>query len=629
MKHSLLTLLAALGTLALGACVADTDGDDGQDLTPGSELISFGAVLKRVATADTRMNGTTFTAGDQVSLYAVPAAAQGGLTGRRYVSNLRLVHNGDGMLVPDRSVFWPEDGSALSFTAIHPYQAQGIAEGQHAVTHTVAADQRTADAWTQSDLLVAVRPAVDPQQTAVQLSFAHYFARLLITLTPPAGTTAAELAAASPTVLATGFATTATLNVDALTLGDASAVADIIPHGSWSAAEGLVTGVQLLVPPQAIGPGQTLQMEWAGRVYTVPMPSVTLDAGTQRTLTVQCSAYAGSTLSGVAGEVEPWTDGEPVESGSTLGLTAIHPAVLGFADTGVYRVIREGLPVAEICREWVDLLGCTATTVYPVGSDGLTDLTQGLIVGVAQGGPAVCGSTISWQGSQATLTEPAALPAVEAFWVDAEGRLTLSAPEDPLPCNVVAHYMTDVRGTDVTRYGVQKLGRTFWAWRPLCTLRKADGSALTVAATGADPDPAVPRAYLLSGTADSPVATAYTLAALEGLIPQSSDWRMALRADYEDAIAAVTDHANLKQGTWQKVDGKADWTRSTGAAAVGFLPYGCINAAGELTNAGKGCYYWAVTDGSAVFNAASNKERALVQASSGTERAYQVRLVRK
>ena len=154
MKH-IAPLLAALASAALIGCTASA-GD-----TPSAD----GPI--RIAPFITRVSGPNFDPGDCIGLTVE-------LPGSRYADNAPLTYDGKVFSSPD--LIWYNDLHETStLYAYYPYQAEATP-----ARFTVRTDQRNAADYGASDLLAAVREAVTPAETAIDMRFDHLLSRLVV-----------------------------------------------------------------------------------------------------------------------------------------------------------------------------------------------------------------------------------------------------------------------------------------------------------------------------------------------------------------------------------------------------------------------------------------------------------------
>lgn len=125
---------------------------------------------------------TPFNSGD-VWLWAKKS------NGTEYIKAWHLNANGSGGFTSSSGEkYWPNDGSRLTFYALHGNLNTTISENTTSwdeltsLTHTVKSDQSTESARNSSDLLYAKEESVASNTTPVNLTFDHVLSKLCITL---------------------------------------------------------------------------------------------------------------------------------------------------------------------------------------------------------------------------------------------------------------------------------------------------------------------------------------------------------------------------------------------------------------------------------------------------------------
>lgn len=136
-----------------------------------------------------------------------------------YVSAWELTADGDGALTGTRKDY-PNNGHAVNVYALHGSFGSAITAGTTtfptaALTHSVAANQGTAAAFAQGDLLWATGANLARQVAAHALTFSHLLSKIEVYLVAGSGTTDDELETAGVTILNTIPSATVTLSKSA------------------------------------------------------------------------------------------------------------------------------------------------------------------------------------------------------------------------------------------------------------------------------------------------------------------------------------------------------------------------------------------------------------------------------
>lgn len=569
-----------------GACSGENNViNEKSDLIP----ITFSGTLL----TQTKVNATSFETGDVVGLYAT--LSPGTLKDKRYIDNLKLTFGSGSNFIPAKTVFYPEGDVTLDFVCYHPYQENGVEEGNDMLSVSVQVDQRTEENLSQSDFLLAKRNSVESSMEAVELNFAHKFSKLKIVLVPGEGEDLEEILANDPQVVLTGTYTQADYHLADESVGGLKAVADILPYGSWSIdGERLIGKEAIILPQELTAEGQNILLEWNGRVYTCSMPMVSMEAGTQCEIVVTATQSGNETLTGIAGTITDWTETEGGATDNMADNVAIHTAALSFGVSEVYRVYCEGRPVADICREYLksDALTSRAIVAYPlVVETELPDLANGIVLQLLDTEDALCGGVLRWDVEANSFTyEPGDKPAVERFYVKADGTLDLVSAEGAVACNIVALTIRDVREKVMQTYPVVKVGTQYWMKEDLRATTYRDGTPLALLE-----DLGVGAGYFKPADYDYFFYNGEAVLAGE-LSPEG--WTLPTEQDWDTLKGYVGDDAALlKAGEWGLAVGEMGEVQS-GNNLTGFSVY--ANGTwldGKHNNDGNLNGYWSMENG--------------------------------
>ena len=182
---------------------------------------------------------------------------------------------------------------------------------------------------------------------------------------------------------------------------------DIIPYGTWSIKNGKLIGKEIIIIPQDIKSDiQSFVMDWNGQLYTCPMPELTMTENTQCDLDIAAMQTTSHILTGITGNIEDWTSVEGKETDNSGKTTAIHIAALSFTQSNVYKVYSSGKPIVEICKEYLrsDNISSQAITIYPIGADEQSDLTNGTVLQLLDDEREINGGKISWNTEDNSFT---------------------------------------------------------------------------------------------------------------------------------------------------------------------------------------------------------------------------------
>ena len=299
---------------------------------------------------------------------------------------------------------------------------------------------------------------------------------------------------------------------------------------------------------------------------------------------------AGESLTGVIASIKEWGASEQGDSENEYDITAIHTASLSFKTSGVYRVYRQGKPVAEICREYLhtpadDAINSKAIVVYPVSDNGRTDLNNGTVLQLPDKTAATHGGKVSWNETDNSLAYTGGHSGpIEKFYIDGDLKIVTEKPDKALTVNVSSYTIRDIRNGILQSYPIVKIGTQYWMREDLQTAYYNDSKNIPIQKILGTGDRcfqySVPGFLLYNGEA---VLTG-KLAPLDWRIPSDNDWNRL--KEYIAGNASVL----KKAGTWS-----SDTNPATNETGFGIAPKGLLlerDNATTLVNPASSTAYW-------------------------------------
>ena len=541
MKNKFFILIAGLLLLLSGSCINSID----DNIKTGNIPMTFS--VKEISSSSTKVTGNAFDSKDEIGLFAT--FTNTGLSGERYIDNLRLTCDGNANLIPDREIFYPEGNNPLDIVAYYPFETEGIEAGSSLLPISVQSNQSTKDNFSVSDFLIATVNEVKGSDEPIELEFEHKLAKVHLILSPAEDENIDDILEADPHIIATGFKTIAQYNFTSDTFQNPERAVDITPYGEWEKKNGKLQGKEFIVIPQSINSEQALVMEWNGRLYTCPMPEIDMKSNTICEISINAFQATSSTLSTATADIKEWEYQEEAESDTEYDLASIRTASLSFKNSNVYRVYYESKAVAEICKEYLlsdDFsLASQAIVVYPVENEK-TNINQGIVLKLENEEKPIHGGYIEWNKTTNSFTyEEGKSEPIECFYIDQEGEIELEKPDKPANVNVSCYTLRDIRGGKLEIYPIVKIGTQYWmredlratdyrqTLNELNELQELSGEAGYI--TKYD-------SYFYTGEA----IMAHELAPYGWKIPTTEDWEKLNQYIQRDASI-------IKSGTWKKV----------------------------------------------------------------------------
>lgn len=287
---------------------------------------------------------------------------------------------------------------------------------------------------------------------------------------------------ANPRIIATGLKTSADYNLEDGTFSNLTGTQDIIASGEWSVKDNKLTGKEFIIIPQTINDGkQPFIMEWSGRIYSCAIPEVEMSSSTQCIINISAMQSNSNVLSSFAGKIKEWSSLPPIDTDNMEDYTAIHISALSFSLSNVYRIYHEGIPIAEVCKEYLKSASLTSRAViaYPIGENEKTDLSNGVILQLADRKDTICGGRISWNTDDYGFTyTKGEYTGIDKLYIDNNHKLLLDKPENAIKVNVACYTLRDIRKGVSTEYPIVKIGAQYWMGKELHATTYRDGAPL-------------------------------------------------------------------------------------------------------------------------------------------------------
>lgn len=222
--------------------------------------------------------------------------------------NNRITANGIGGFTYRIPMFYPSDGTAVDFYAIHPYSADATLE--NVISFNIQTDQSIEANYLNSDLLFGLRTNSNPQVSAVPLTFYHKLSKLnFIVNTGDASIDLNNLSEIS--VLGTLPQTTINVQNGNIT-GATGTAAPVMAYGEANVTGAIgnqqATGFTAIIVPQTISEASNLfTLNIGGSLYNfTSATSYTFETGKKYTVTIDLTTLVID-LSG--SQIENWADG--------------------------------------------------------------------------------------------------------------------------------------------------------------------------------------------------------------------------------------------------------------------------------------------------------------------------------
>lgn len=405
----------------------------------------------------------------------------------------------------------------------------------------------------------------------MKLEFAHKLVKMKIQIVPNEGETAEELLTSNPSVSVFGFKSEGTYNIQERALTTGSTTATITPHGNWKVEDGNLTGKEFIVMPETeVSMNSYLVIEINGQVNTCKITPKAIEGGTQCNIIIKAS---NNELMGIIGDIKEWVNGEDIDTGSSVENSFIYVPTLSFNTSDIYRVYKNGMPVLDICKEYLYANGADnninsqAIVAYPV-KGYKPDMSNGIVLQLLDMEGNVHGGKAVWNKEENSLTyTPGTKPLIECIYIDQNGELSFSPSDTDVQIIISSYKIRDIRGSEIQIYPIVKIGTQYWMKENLRATKYNNGQDIdlgTMQGTQAqyfkDADN---NSYFYSGY----VLLESNMAPIGWKIPDTEDWNR-LKTYVNDEAAL------LKAGTWKPFNTGDELQPANNRSGFNALPLG-------------------------------------------------------
>lgn len=120
-----------------------------------------------------------------------------------------------------------------------------------------------------------------------------------------------------------------------------------------------------------------------------------------------------------------------------------------------------------------------AVIAYPIGENEKTDLSNGVILQLADRKDTICGGRISWNTDDYGFTyTKGEYTGIDKLYIDNNHKLLLDKPENAIKVNVACYTLRDIRKGVSTEYPIVKIGAQYWMGKELHATTYRDGAPL-------------------------------------------------------------------------------------------------------------------------------------------------------
>ncbi|WP_029906046.1 fimbrillin family protein [Prevotella sp. 10(H)] len=470
--------------------------DDDDDRQPETEYITL---FPKVEHSPARISGNNFDTGDKIGVFVVPYTDEAGtipgdIGTSNYAVNVEHTYNGTSWLTNNGiKIPWPNPERNVDIFSYYPYMDGFGSPDPHAAEFSVQADQRTQAGYTNSDFLWSEVTSVAPTRDPIDLLFSHKLSKVRINVRSIINISDEDFQSAIVSILNLKDKSIIDLSTGRVTVSEQDTRPKIFTYRHSSAALGYSMSAEAIVIPQTVASGSPfirVDFPTTGTRYNYsPTNIIELESGKERTFNITITSTG---ISVAVGEITDWEPSDVIhgEIGKPL------PKVVDLADIDwnqslVYRVYDNGIPLAEISREYVYRTGTVdypAIVVYKIGSDGLPVRTNALIARVYNRNrnmstneydlntANVHGGSVSFNTSNAISSYTAGGRALINKVEITETGISI-ANDNAISILALSPYV--LHDVDNNEYSIVKVSNQYWMSENLKTEHYRDGSDLT------------------------------------------------------------------------------------------------------------------------------------------------------
>ncbi len=612
-------VLLIVETLLNSSCVNEISGYKSDEEKTPIKLSSS------ILDVKTQIAENSFKDNDAIGLFVMTQSKK--ITQSRYVDNIRFSYSSQSGFVADQEIYYPDEDSKCDFMSYYPYKASGIPAESSKMEVAVESNQSTDECFSTSDFIVAQVPDITPSDKPVDLQHNHIFCKLKIVLKNKNGTDINATLTSNPEVSISNLYTQASYDFETNELDLLETEKVMIPHGEWSISGDSLIGKEIILIPQTIKDKPLiLTLKSDEGIYTTTISkNLSLQSGESHEITINYDELTNSISSNLNPTILPWK-GSGNTNITVRGTTNIvSVADLTFQESNVYKVMCNGIQIAEVCKEYLlsDNINAQAIVAYPF-IHGKSDLTNGTVISLLGDAKNVHGGKVTWNTTTNTMSYiPGEEGVLTKFYITPNSQISFTDPA--IPANIATvekDELIDKRGTESIIYPIVKIGTQYWIATNLAATRYNDGEKIANKTDFSTENAGYSKLSTTSSYLfyNAGAISTGKLAPIGWSIPNKQDWNNLKNYLQNNASA-------LKGGT--------SWTTSENAITnlTGFnaIATGIFNPtygySGDLTG------YWTIGDSEttvaekAIFLKYSTND--IVEGKTSATCGYSVRCIRK
>ncbi|NDV83338.1 fimbrillin family protein [Bacteroides sp. 51] len=482
-----------IGLILLFAGILSGCSQDSYESPPEDNSIQ---ILSTISTKENaRLSDSNFESGDRIGVYIIPYEPDNNTPGSfpqdAYESNIEYAYSGTYWNPTNSEApVWPGKKKADVY-GYYPYNQQLSEHPTATYKFSVQADQRMASAQMQSDFLWAKAEGLSPVKN-VRLTFYHRMSLITINVLSQIDISA-RISDMAVSLMNVNPSASISMSDGLVTLNSSGEHTEIHTLTLPDAVSGYDNSNKGIIPPQTIAKDtRFIKIALNGVNYFYqPNEDIVLESGKHTVFNIVITKLG---LNVNYSTISEWLDGGTFDN--SLGTKAPLVVDLNTIDWNrslVHNICNKDIPIARVSKEYLfksGLVDAQAIVVYPMGTEGTPDLTQGFVAQVMKrnyntttglyepNSSNVHGGSVNFNVSDNTLTNYSAGKSalINKIEVTTDGRIAKANDSDIVLLTTQPVVMTDI---DKNIYPIVKIGTQYWTAQNYRAEHYQNGDPLT------------------------------------------------------------------------------------------------------------------------------------------------------
>lgn len=501
---------------------------------------------------NTRLSDSNFENNDRIGVYIIPYESDNNTPGSfphdAHESNIEYIYSG-AYWNPTNSTapIWPGKRKADIY-GYYPYNQQLSELATATYNFSVQTDQRVASAQMQSDFLWAKSEGLSPMKN-VPLTFYHRMSLITINVLSQINTSARTSNDMEVSLMGINPTSLISMADGTVTLDSSGELTEIHTLTLPEAVSGYENSNKGIVPPQTIIKNtRFIKITMNGvNYYYQPNEDIVLESGKHTVFNIIITKLG---LNVNYSTISEWLDGGTFDDNlGTKAPLVVDLNTIDWNQSLVHNIYNKDIQVARVNKEYLfksGLVDAQAIVVYPMGTEGTPDLTQGFVAQVMNrnyntttglyepNSNNIHGGSVNFNSSNNTLTSYSAGSSslISKIEVTTDGLITKANDNDIVLLTTCPVVMTDI---DKNTYSIVKIGTQYWTTQNYRAEHYQNGDPLTY--------------YYFNDNRDykNTLGALYTWATIvdsRGIAPDG--WQVPGEPDWQSVYRYLTPNAGMK-----------------------------------------------------------------------------------